>query len=110
MHLIILFTFIRDDADATAELNQFVLSRVLEQISPQRISPTLVRVAAFEFLIHLFIEVYLHIPSIRPRQFVLRWTFWQPRFRWRTRAGSRGSGRVRVLAVSYQLWVGEEGA
>ena len=33
---------LRDDAVATAELNEFVLSRVCEQIAPHRTSPNLV--------------------------------------------------------------------
>ena len=37
------FSFsLRDDAVATAELNEFVLSRVCEQIAPHRTSPNLV--------------------------------------------------------------------
>ena len=36
------FSSLRDDAVATAELNEFVLSRVCEQIAPHRTSPNLV--------------------------------------------------------------------
>lgn len=37
-----LLHMLRDDPVATAELNEFVLSRVCEQITPHRTSPNLV--------------------------------------------------------------------
>lgn len=37
-----LFYLLRDDAVATAELNEFILSRVCAQISPHRTNPNLV--------------------------------------------------------------------
>lgn len=44
----------RDDETATAELNKYVSDRVLEHITPSRVTPTLVRAIRVSKLQHIF--------------------------------------------------------
>lgn len=43
----------RDDETATAELNKYVSDRVLEHITPSRVTPTLVRAIRVSELLHI---------------------------------------------------------
>ena len=81
----------RDDPTATAELNKYVYDRVMQHITPGRITPTLVS----STLTHTSCaapstRVVSLVYTCRPLQFVPRFIFSLLRSVWRIPVGKRG--------------------